>query len=352
MASIGSSYWKNVWKQILQIGPSNTGLSASMQSVQDGAGNSSGLGLSTDTTKIQVNGYDVTATASSSIGGTNTGDQLVFKTISVSGQSDVVADSITDTLTLVAGTGVTITTNASTDTITIASSSGGGLIGVQVFTSGSGTYTPTSGMGHIIVQMVGGGQGGGAVTGAGAYGVGAGGNAGNYLEFMMTSAQVGSSKSYGVGAGNSGGNGGTGSNGTNGGNTTFADWTATGGNGGGLSAAGTTAPTVSSISVGNNSASTVGTGTVIVNMQGGISDGGFAISTPLGKMSAGGISKLAVATTSVLNKFLVTTGSTAGGNYGTNSYGCGGSGAICVNNTAATNGGTGIGGIIIVYEFA
>jgi len=42
-----------------------------------------------------------------------------FKTISVSGQSDVVADSSIDTLTLV-GTGLnSITTNASTDTITI-----------------------------------------------------------------------------------------------------------------------------------------------------------------------------------------------------------------------------------------
>lgn len=53
--------------------------------------------------------------------GTNTGDQLVFKTISVSGQSDVVADTITDTLTLVAGTNISITTNAATDAITINS---------------------------------------------------------------------------------------------------------------------------------------------------------------------------------------------------------------------------------------
>lgn len=59
--------------------------------------------------------------------GSNTGDQLVFKTISVSGQSDVVADTITDTLTLVAGSNVTITTNAGTDTITIAASSGGSV---------------------------------------------------------------------------------------------------------------------------------------------------------------------------------------------------------------------------------
>ena len=49
-----------------------------------------------------------------------------FKTISVSGQSDVVADSATDTLTLVAGSNMTLTTNASGDTITFASSGGGG----------------------------------------------------------------------------------------------------------------------------------------------------------------------------------------------------------------------------------
>jgi plastocyanin len=43
----------------------------------------------------------------------------IFNTIAVAGQSSVVADSVTDTLTLVAGTGLSITTNAGTDTITI-----------------------------------------------------------------------------------------------------------------------------------------------------------------------------------------------------------------------------------------
>lgn len=51
---------------------------------------------------------------------------LAFPTISVSGQSDVVADSSADTLTIAAGSNITITTNASTDTITIAASGGGG----------------------------------------------------------------------------------------------------------------------------------------------------------------------------------------------------------------------------------
>jgi plastocyanin len=45
-----------------------------------------------------------------------------FATIAVAGQSNVVADSATDTLTLVAGTGITITTDAGTDTITITNS--------------------------------------------------------------------------------------------------------------------------------------------------------------------------------------------------------------------------------------
>ena len=46
----------------------------------------------------------------------------VFKTISVSGQSDIVADSLTDTLIVAAGSGITLTTNAGTDTLTIAAS--------------------------------------------------------------------------------------------------------------------------------------------------------------------------------------------------------------------------------------
>lgn len=54
-----------------------------------------------------------------------------FKTISVSGQSDVVADSATDTLTLVAGTGMTLTTNASGDSITFTSSAAGSTLTIQ-----------------------------------------------------------------------------------------------------------------------------------------------------------------------------------------------------------------------------
>ena len=67
-------------------------------------------------TNTWVNGTDATVGAGSSNS---------FETIAVAGQSSVVADSATDTLTLVAGTGITITTTSGTDTITIASSGGG-----------------------------------------------------------------------------------------------------------------------------------------------------------------------------------------------------------------------------------
>jgi hypothetical protein len=59
------------------------------------------------------------------LAGSNTGDQNLFSTFAVSGQSNVVADSTSDTLTLVAGSNVTITTDAATDSITINSIAGG-----------------------------------------------------------------------------------------------------------------------------------------------------------------------------------------------------------------------------------
>ena len=52
-----------------------------------------------------------------------------FPTIAVSGQSDVVATSATDTLTLVAGTGVTLTTDAGADSVTINSTGGTSVYG-------------------------------------------------------------------------------------------------------------------------------------------------------------------------------------------------------------------------------
>ena len=63
------------------------------------------------------------------------GSQNVFSTIAVSGQNSVVADSTTDTLTLVAGSNMTITTNDSSDTITFASTGGSGSLALNDLTN-------------------------------------------------------------------------------------------------------------------------------------------------------------------------------------------------------------------------
>jgi plastocyanin len=53
---------------------------------------------------------------------TITNNASIFNTIAVAGQSDVVADTSSDTLTLAAGSGISITTNNTTDTITLTAS--------------------------------------------------------------------------------------------------------------------------------------------------------------------------------------------------------------------------------------
>jgi hypothetical protein len=83
--------------------------------------------------------YDDTAgtlTLSASGGGV---DQNLFNTVAVSGQSNIVADTTTDTLTVAAGSNVTITTNATTDTLTIAATDNN-----TTYTAGTGiTLTGT-----------------------------------------------------------------------------------------------------------------------------------------------------------------------------------------------------------------
>ena len=109
-----------------------------------------GSALSTAATTLNFVGSGVTAsgtgaTKTITIAGTGSVSEA-FKTIAVSGSSDIVADSATDTLTLVAGSGMTISNNASSDTITFASSGGSGasqsaLYKEYVYTPGSNTST-------------------------------------------------------------------------------------------------------------------------------------------------------------------------------------------------------------------
>lgn len=119
-----------------QISDSTTA-GRSMLTAANAAAQTALLDVATTSLKGLLSASDKTKLDSQS--GTNTGDQLTFKTIQVSGQSDVVADSATDTLTLVAGSNITITTNAGTDTITIAAAGGGGGGGEANTASNTGT---------------------------------------------------------------------------------------------------------------------------------------------------------------------------------------------------------------------
>jgi hypothetical protein len=90
---------------------------------------------------------DFSSSIASRVGSAGGGEtnEYSFKTISVAGQSDVVADTTTDTLTLAAGSNMTITTDASTDTITFASSGGGGGGGGSGIFAATGSIQATTG---------------------------------------------------------------------------------------------------------------------------------------------------------------------------------------------------------------
>jgi hypothetical protein len=103
------------------------------------------VALGTDTTGdyvASVSGNDGVSVsgagegASVTVANTDKGSsQNIFKNVAVSGQSTIVADSNDDTLTVVAGTGITLTTNATTDTLTVSND------GVTTVNGSSGAIT-------------------------------------------------------------------------------------------------------------------------------------------------------------------------------------------------------------------
>jgi hypothetical protein len=88
-----------------------------------------------NTTTNEFEGYFGSPAAWGAIGGGGGGGTVTeaFKTFAVSGQTSIVADGPTDTLTVAAGNNISLTTDAATDTLTIASTggSGGGTVTIQ-----------------------------------------------------------------------------------------------------------------------------------------------------------------------------------------------------------------------------
>ena len=81
-----------------------------------------GSSLSTAATTLNFVGAGVTASGSGATKTITVPQQDLFSTVAVSGQTNIVADSATDTLTFAAGSGISLTTDASTDTVTITNS--------------------------------------------------------------------------------------------------------------------------------------------------------------------------------------------------------------------------------------
>ena len=78
--------------------------------------------------------------------------QNIFKNIAVSGQSNIVADSNDDTLTIASGTGITVTTDASTDTLTVALAASGVVAGTynNVTVDSLGRVTLGANAGYLL----------------------------------------------------------------------------------------------------------------------------------------------------------------------------------------------------------
>jgi hypothetical protein len=108
--------------------------------------------------------YTDNAGAAGTLAFTNTdkgSSQNIFKTVAVSGQTSVVADTNTDTLTLAGSTGLTITTDDATDTITFTNSGVTSITGtaneIELNATGVGPYSGSVTIGLPNDVTIGGG---------------------------------------------------------------------------------------------------------------------------------------------------------------------------------------------------
>jgi len=128
--------------------------SAYIAARESGTGTGAG-GLDSDAIFAIIDSAYIQAREAVSAGGAN----VAFKTITVSGQDDIVAATATDTLTFEAGANITLATDAATKTVTINSTGGGGggvadglTLKKYTFTADSGqiTFTDSDDNGQVL----------------------------------------------------------------------------------------------------------------------------------------------------------------------------------------------------------
>jgi hypothetical protein len=227
----------------------------------------------------------------------------------------------------------------------IAGNTGGGgtVLSVQIFTSGAGTYTPTSGANWIWVRAVGGGGGGGGCTsGTASGGMGQSGGSGAYGEYWGAAATL----SYAVGAAGSAGT--AGNTGGTGGATTFGTAGAQLNLGGGV---GGTATNSSSTFTGFSVVGAAGGAatTADLGIAGAPGRSGVMFQASVAFSGAGGDCAFGSggSSSTVFGNSAASVAGTDGSGYGS-----GGSGGICVSTAGSAAGGAGTSGVIIITEYA
>ncbi len=211
----------------------------------------------------------------------------------------------------------------------------GSLIAIQTFTA-NGTYTPTAGMGHCVVQCLGGGGGGGGGSASVSAGGAGGGGSGGFSQSFVSAATIGVSQAVTIGAG---GTGVSAANGNNGNDTSVGALVIGKGGSGGILSASTGA------NILGGAGGVAGTGDITFAGNSGI----FGVNNSINGLSGnggsshfGGAPKGVTATAGT-----ATAGVSAGANSGAGGSGSA-SGGAGGGNVAGGNGGS---GIVIIYEY-
>lgn len=250
----------------------------------------------------------------------------------------------TATYPATAGTSGNVLTSNGTNWTSAAPAAGTGVNKVitQVFT-GTGTYTPSTGMLYCIIECVGAGGGGGGAntTTSSQVTVGGGGGGGGYARKTVTAATIGVSQSVTIGAAGTAGANTGGTGGTGGTTSVGAIVSATGGLGGvGGATAGAQCLSFGGVGGAGSSGD--------FNTNGTPGNGGWAL------ISAG-VAQIVMTGNGGSSFF---GGGAVGrsntiGNAGITalSYGGGGSGGGNGSNNGQVTGGAGFAGIVVITEF-
>jgi hypothetical protein len=213
-------------------------------------------------------------------------------------------------------------------------------VNIQTFT-GSGTYTPTSGMVACLIEAVGNGGGGGgtANTSSSFIAIGGGGGGGGYSRKFASASTIGSSKTVTIGATGSGGASGN-NNGTSGGDVSVGSICIGKGGTGGTGNSGSSTPA-------GGAGGVAGTGDFSVPGQLGGNGGNSALIPTIFQLivGIGGAAGLGFGFPGGPTTTQPQTG-VAGKNYG-----AGGGGGCSYNADGAAAGGAGATGIVVITEY-